>query len=127
MNIASPHPQLLGVAKGLDYLHSSNVVHGDLKGVRRSLCIFSDSYSRRPVQSNIQVDAHGKPRLSDFGLATIARDTNSLDTATEERDTTIRYSAPEILMDTERHCKESDVFAFGMVIIEVRSYWSDPR
>ena len=29
-----PHYQLSGVAKGLCYLHSCNVIHGDLKGVR---------------------------------------------------------------------------------------------
>ena len=33
---AAPHPspQLLGIAQGLAYLHSSGVIHGDLKGVR---------------------------------------------------------------------------------------------
>ena len=30
----SPLSQLLGIAEGLAYLHSSNVIHGDLKGVR---------------------------------------------------------------------------------------------
>ena len=34
--------QMSGVAKGLCYLHSCNVVHGDLKGV----CGFSKSHSR---------------------------------------------------------------------------------
>ena len=28
-----PISQLLGIAKGLNYLHSSGVIHGDLKGV----------------------------------------------------------------------------------------------
>ena len=31
---ASLSLQLIGVAEGLTYLHSSNVIHGDLKGVR---------------------------------------------------------------------------------------------
>lgn len=30
----SPHDaQLLGITRGLDYLHSNEVIHGDLKGV----------------------------------------------------------------------------------------------
>ena len=29
-----PLPQLLGVSNGLDYLHSQEIIHGDLKGVR---------------------------------------------------------------------------------------------
>ncbi|KAF9647907.1 kinase-like protein, partial [Thelephora ganbajun] len=42
---------LLGVAKGLDYLHSCDVIHGDLKG------------------ANILVDATGNAQIVDFGLA----------------------------------------------------------
>ena len=33
-DVASHFSQLLGVAGGLAYLHSCNVIHGDLKGVR---------------------------------------------------------------------------------------------
>ena len=33
-NIASTSPQLLGVAKGIGYLHSHNIIHGGIKGVR---------------------------------------------------------------------------------------------
>jgi serine/threonine protein kinase len=55
----------------------------------------------------------------DFGLATVARDTNSLDSTTDERATTARYTSPEVLKNAGRHSKESDVFSFGMVMIEV--------
>jgi len=37
--------QLLGVAEGLAYLHSCNVIHGDLKGVR--CLIYHNMFSLR--------------------------------------------------------------------------------
>ena len=61
----------------------------------------------------------GITRLIDFGLATVARDANSLVSTAEEMANTARYTSPEILKDAARHSKESDVFAFGMVMIEV--------
>ena len=55
----------------------------------------------------------------DFGLAIVARDTNSLESTTNEQANTPRYTSPEILKSIGRHSRESDVFAFGMVMIEV--------
>jgi len=71
------------------------------------------------VQANILVDATGNARIVDFGLATVARDSNSLQSTDEHRGNTPRYTAPEILKGVAIHSKESDVFAFGMVVIEV--------
>ena len=71
------------------------------------------------VQTNILIDWNGNPRIVDFGLATVTQDTSSLDSTSEERVTTARYTSPEVLRETGRHSKESDVFAFGMVITEV--------
>ena len=38
--------QLLGVVKGLEYLHSLDIPHGDLKGVGPSLCLCFDHHNR---------------------------------------------------------------------------------
>ena len=81
--------------------------------------MLTDSCLRRPVQANILIDTNRNPQIVDFGLAAVARDTNSLDSTSDERSTTARYTSPEILREIGRHSKESDVFAFGMVMIEV--------
>ena len=65
------------------------------------------------------VGEDGNTRIVDFGLATVARDTNSLDPTTDMEAITPRYTSPEILRDAGRHSRESDVFSFGMVMIEV--------
>ena len=61
----------------------------------------------------------GNARIADFGLATVARDSNSLVSTPEELCHTPRWTAPEILRGIGPHSKESDVFSFGMVMIEV--------
>lgn len=33
---AQIHPQLSEIAQGLEYLHSQNIIHGDLRGVSNS-------------------------------------------------------------------------------------------
>ena len=63
---------------------------------------------------------NGNARISDFGLATVVRDPDSLGTVSDEQDITVRYASPEILREPGRSSRESDVFAFGMVMIEVR-------
>jgi len=60
----------------------------------------------------------GNARIVDFGLANVARDSNSLVSTTDEHGLTVQYTAPEILKGS-RHSKASDVFSFGMVMIEV--------
>jgi len=72
------------------------------------------------MQANILVDAAGNARIADFGLATVARDSSSLMNTPDGHANTPRWTAPEILMGSGYHSKESDVFSFGMVVIEVR-------
>lgn len=63
------------------------------------------------------VDESGNARIMDFGLATIAPNPHSLMSSLDDG-YTARWSAPEILK-SEPTSRESDIFSFGMVIIEV--------
>ena len=78
------------------------------------------------MQANILIDTDGNARIVDFSLSAVARDTNSLDTTSEEWGFTTRWASPEILKEGVFHTMESDVFAFGMVMIEVGDYGSPP-
>jgi len=90
--------QISDVADGLSYLHSHNVIHGDLKG------------------PSILVDDMGHARLADFGLAAVAPDFGSPGSVRDGH--AVRWAAPEILDRGRPVCKESDIYSFGMVVIE---------
>ncbi|TPX61153.1 hypothetical protein PhCBS80983_g01266 [Powellomyces hirtus] len=97
-------------AQGLHYLHTSNVVHGDLKAV------------------NILVDGAGTPKLADFGFSTLKSSSLSTNTTSTIRTLsghtlpggTIRWCAPELLSGASSTFG-SDIYAFGMVMYEVLS------
>ncbi|KAF7336032.1 Kinase-like protein [Mycena sanguinolenta] len=100
---------LLEIAQGLDYLHSMNVVHGDLRG------------------NNILISDDGNACLSDFGLATTIDDADSTlgFTSTSNRAGSVRWFAPELIEPTRFGCpkfirtKASDVYAYACVCLEL--------
>ena len=111
--------QLSDVAKGLHFLHSRNVVHGDLRGVRGySRSCFTLVMTR--AQPNILVDTSGHARITDFCLATVTQNLDSMRSASGGPGHTARWTAPEILNEGEAYSREADVFSFAMVMIEVR-------
>ena len=111
--------QVSDVAEGLNFLHSHNVIHGDLSGVRdRSRSRFTTVLT--PTQPNILVDATGRARITDIGLFMITRDLDLIRSASGWYADRARWLAPEILDDLGTYSKEGDVFSFAMVIIEVR-------
>ncbi|KAF9789416.1 kinase-like domain-containing protein [Thelephora terrestris] len=106
---ASRPPLLFGVAKGLKYLHSLGIPHGDLKG------------------ANVVIDRKGNARLTEFGLAPINSDPNFTVAATPGSVGTSRWLAPEIIAPGARkggnmpvmESTAADVFAFAMISLEV--------
>ena len=72
-----------------------------------------------PNQPNVLVDATGHARITDFGLATVTRDPNSVRSASGDQSHTARWTAPEILTGEGTYSREADIFSFAMVTIEV--------
>ncbi|GMF34850.1 unnamed protein product [Phytophthora fragariaefolia] len=92
---------LYNVAKGLHHLHQRGIIHGDLKG------------------NNILVGADRKAKLTDFGLSVFARHCSSEPKAPVGA---VRWKAPERLGDVDSGPSfESDIFSFGMCVIELVS------
>ncbi|KAF7354931.1 Heat shock protein sti1 [Mycena sanguinolenta] len=91
------------VAMGLEYLHSQNVVHGDLK------------------TPNILVTPSGRACITDFGLSTIVDELTLKLTLSSRscREGTVRFQAPELLKNESSNHYGSDVYAFGCVSYEI--------
>ncbi|MBA0547872.1 hypothetical protein Golob_019006 [Gossypium lobatum] len=90
----------LDTARGLEYLHehcNPPVIHRDLKS------------------SNILLDLDFNAKLSDFGLAVTDAATNKNNLKLSG---TLGYVAPEYLLDGKLTDK-SDVYAFGVVLLEL--------
>lgn len=98
----SADAMLREVAAGLEYLHSQGLVHGDIRG------------------TNVLVDQDLRPRISDFGLAHLCDMTQ-----TSNGGGSVRWMAPELHdprafgLEHSVRSRQSDVFAFGMLCIEV--------
>jgi len=114
---ANSHHKLSDIAGGLSYLHSCNVIHGDLKGV----CGYSKSHFTKIftlIQQNILVDNAGRVCIADFGLAKVTQNLDSVPSDSRHHGLTLRWAAPEVLKE-ETYSKEADIFSFAMVMIEV--------
>lgn len=122
--------QLFDICSGLSFLHSLEIVHGDLKGVRIGFfhccaSVGSDLTRSSPFQDNILIDKSGRARLNDFGFTSIASQTCT-ETSAAGFKGSHRWMAPELFnIDNERKTglstNKTDIFALGMVTIEVRN------
>ncbi|KAJ7186162.1 kinase-like protein [Mycena filopes] len=101
--------QLLNdIISGLNYLHSVNIVHGDLCG------------------RNILINEHGRASLTDFGLAGLIESEPTLRTTT--RGGSLRWQPPELILPGVpfRRTMASDVWAFGCVCGEIWTEGTTP-
>ncbi|KAJ7772980.1 hypothetical protein DFH07DRAFT_148774 [Mycena maculata] len=92
------------IAQGLQYLHSRDIVHGDLRG------------------ANILINQDWNACLADFGLSSFSNTTTSMHTS--NRSGSIYWMAPELITPERFGLKfartpASDVYAFGCVCIEL--------
>ncbi|KAF7373420.1 Kinase-like protein [Mycena sanguinolenta] len=94
--------KLYEIAQGLQYLHSRNIVHGDLRG------------------ANILINDDWSACLADFGLSSFSDSSSS----TSARGGSLYWMAPE-LFDPDRfgykftRTPATDVYAFGCVCLEL--------
>ncbi|KAK7055190.1 kinase-like domain-containing protein [Favolaschia claudopus] len=94
---------LYETAQGLEYLHSRNIVHGDLKG------------------ANILIQEDWTACLADFGLSKFSDASTSM---SSNRGGTVYWMAPELLdpvqlEDSFIRTPASDIYAFGCVCFEL--------
>lgn len=102
-------PSLLSdVAKGLEYLHGLDIVHGDLKG------------------GNVIVNHGGHAQLTEYGLTPISFDPAFGVAAVPGSIWATRWLAPELITPSPEgvtmpamEMKTADIFAFAMLAVEV--------
>jgi serine/threonine protein kinase len=102
-------------------VHSNDpiIVHGDLKGVR-SLLFYVFSLMFVP-QANVLINDMGHACLADFGLSRILEELSGSASTTSNLAGSIRWMAPELIIDSHRPTALSDMYAFGSLMLEVSS------
>lgn len=89
---------LIGVARGMKYLHDRNIIHRDLK------------------PENVLLDSEYHPLITDFGMSKFFQSGDS-NCQSISAGTPI-YMAPEVISDT-KYGRKADVYSFGILMYEV--------
>ncbi|PPQ82740.1 hypothetical protein CVT25_009294 [Psilocybe cyanescens] len=100
LKLADVYRILQEIAKGMEYLHQMNVLHGDLKA------------------SNVLVDDHCRCVISDFGQSEMKSEVCRI-TGSSMQAGTLRWKAPELLEGSSMLTTATDIYAYGVLCIEV--------
>ncbi|KAJ7585699.1 kinase-like domain-containing protein, partial [Mycena floridula] len=95
-----------GIALGIQYLHSQNIVHGDIKG------------------NNVLITDSGTAVVTDFGLSTILEHSTGYTTTSLALAGAARWLAPELFMNwtrggTNSRSFETDIWALSCTVYEL--------
>ena len=103
------------VADAVQYMHSEDIIHGDLKAVCTStfLCFLSLTLMSK---NNILISARGVAQVSDFGLSRY--DIFPGDGPSSYRGN-FRWRAPELLSGNSSRSLASDIYSLARVMLEV--------
>nr|CAB3474644.1 unnamed protein product [Digitaria exilis] len=91
---------ILGVARGLTYLHQHGVIHYNLKS------------------SNVLLDTNGEPKVGDYGLAKLLPMLDRY-VLSSKIQSALGYMAPEFACKTVKITEKCDVYGFGVLMLEV--------
>lgn len=89
---------LIGIARGMMYLHEHKIIHRDLK------------------PGNILLDEDFHPHITDFGLSKLSESSSSI--SQSQQCGTIAYMAPEVI-EGNKYSGKADVYSFGILMYEV--------
>jgi serine/threonine protein kinase len=91
---------ILGVARGLTYLHQHGISHYNLKS------------------SNVLLDSNGEPKVGDYGLAKLLPMLDRY-VLSSKIQSALGYMAPEFACKTVKITEKCDVYGFGVLVLEV--------
>jgi len=89
---------IIQVARGINFAHSLEMIHGDLKS------------------KNVLLDSNGNVKVADFGLEKLLENSQIMTDFYS-----IKYRAPEILQGDKFSTEKVDVYSFGIICWELFS------
>lgn len=94
-------PLVMQICEALQYAHNQGVVHRDIK------------------PENILLDAQGRVKIADFGLAKLSDGDDLQLTGTRQVLGTLQYMAPEQMSESRQVDHRADIYSTGVVLYEM--------